>query len=65
MNNPQNRSVINVTNELKWSEFKKEQALIKRLLAINSPLKMIQSIIISVKSCEHKMTEIGIKNETI
>ena len=58
-------SVVNMTNELKWNESKKEQALIKRLLAINLPIKIIQSIIISANSCEQKMTEIGNKNEKL
>ena len=34
-------------------------------LAIDSPLKIIQSIIISVKTCENKMIEIGNKNEKL
>ena len=47
------------------SESKKYQALIRRLLSINSPLKMIQSIIIFVNSCRHKKIELGNKKEKI
>ena len=46
--------MINITNESKISKDKKEEALIKRLLAIKFPLKVIQSIIISVKAYKHK-----------
>ena len=45
------------------SEFKKQEELIKRLLAINLLLKVIQSSIISVNSCKQKMIEIENKNE--
>ena len=45
------------------SKDRKEEALIKRLLAIIFPLKVIQSIIIFVKTYEQKMIEIGNENE--
>ena len=47
------------------SKDKKEEALIKRLLAINFLLKVIQSFIISVNTYEQKMIEIGNENEKI
>ena len=50
---PKYSPVVTITNELKRSELKKQE-LIERLLAINPPLKTIQSTIISVKSCEQK-----------
>ena len=47
------------------SKDKKEEALIKGLLAIIFPLEVIQSIIIFVKTYEQKMIEIGNENEKI
>ena len=57
--------MVSITNELNWSESKKEQGLIKPLLAINPPLKIIQPIISSLNTCEQKMKEIVNKNEKL
>ena len=45
-------------------EFKNNKHLLD-FFSMNLPLKVIQSIIISVKTYEHKMIEIGNKNEEI
>ena len=57
--------MISITNELNFSESKIEQALIERLIAINLPLKIIQSIISSMNTCKQKMIEIREKNEKL
>ena len=55
--------MVYTTNELKLSALKKERALINRLLTINLPFKIIQSIIIYLHSREKKTIEIGNKNK--
>ena len=58
-------STVTKINELKKSESKVEQAHIEHLLAKDFPIEFIQSIIIKVHTCEHKMIEFGKENKKI
>ena len=52
-------SVVNKTNEFKLSKSDVERSHIKQLLAQNFPIKVIQSVISTVNTCEQKIIECG------
>ena len=54
--------MVNKTNKFKMSESKVEQAQIKKLLAKNTPIRVIQYVISKVNTCEQKMIEFGKEN---
>ena len=46
-------------NELKMRKYKVEQAHIEQFLSKYFPIKVIQSVIRTVKTCQQKMIEFG------
>ena len=57
--------MINDTNESKISTYKKEEALITRLLDKNVLLKFIQAVIFSINTYKQDMISVGNENKTI
>ena len=55
--------MVDKTNEFKMSKSKVEKAQIKQLLSKHLPIKVIQSIISIVNTCENKMIEFGIEDK--
>ena len=55
--------MFNKTNKFKMSESKVEQEQIKKLLAKNTPIRVIQYVISKVNTCEQKMIELGKENK--
>ena len=53
------------TNEFIISEHKVEKLQIKQMLAKHFPIKVIQSLIIIVNTCKHKMIEFVIENKKL
>ena len=58
-------SVINDTNESKISKDIKEEALLNRLLAVNSPLKVIHSVILYIHIYKQDIIEVENENKNI
>ena len=57
--------MINITNESKIGKYKKEEALINRLSAIDFSLKVIQAVIFYMNTYEQEMIAFWNENKKL